>query len=331
MRYVVTGGGGFLGKALSLALRRAGHDVVSISRGRYPELEAEGIRTCRLDLAGGSEQLAQAFNGAEAVFHVAAKVDMWGDYESFFRTNVEGTRAVIRACRDGGVSKLIFTSSPSVVADGSDLCGISESYPYPDSYQAFYPQTKALAEREVLAANDPNGLRTIALRPHLIFGPGDTNLIPTVIERAKAGRLVRVGQGGNLSDFTYIDDCVEAHLLALQALSTNPGAWGKPYFISQGDPVKLWWWVDQILTMHGMAPLSRSIPYRVADTVAMILESISRLRPGNPEPLLTRFLVCEMATTHYFDISAARRDLGYQPNKSVKECLKILADSIPLR
>ena len=321
-RYVITGGSGFVGRSLAKALLDQGHKVVSVSRGSYPELNEIGIETVSLDISTDTELLRKVFSGAEAVFHVASKVDMWGRHEDFHRTNVLGTVNVIEACRAVGVGKLIYTSTPSVVAHDADLNGVDESYPYPEEFEAYYPETKADAEKRVLLANDSK-LFTVSLRPHLIWGPDDTSLIPTVIERAKQGRLVQIGNGENLVDICFIDDCVSAHILAEKALDTNPAARGKAYFISQGQPVKLWTWINEILARSGLDPISRKIPKGLAMFIAHILEMISCIRPGFPEPLFTKFLVSEMATNHYFDISAAKRDLGFEPKHSVEEAMDI--------
>lgn len=320
-RYVVTGGGGFVGRALALALRRAGHSVLVVARGAYPELHEHGIETVRADISAQPNPLREVCQGASAVFHVAAKVEMWGPYREFFNVNVVGTRNVIDACRYAQVHKLIFTSSPSVIADGTDLCGVNEDYPYPKRYHAYYPQTKAQAEREVLAASDSR-LWTVALRPHLIWGPGDTNLIPTVLRKAQAGKLVQIGNGENLVDTTYIDDCVAAHLCAERALEHEPRVRGQPFFISQGEPIPLWWWVNQVLQRNGLPPIHRRVAFRTAYRVAAVCELIARAMPGVREPLLTRFLVSEMATAHFFDISRARELLGYRPSVSVAEGLE---------
>jgi len=338
-RYIVTGGGGFVGKALAKALKAAGHEVLSISRGVYPDLAVLGVSSEQVDLASDSAGWWQLFQGADGVFHTAAKVDMWGRYSDFFRTNVVGTRNVIDACRRAGVPSLVFTSSPSVIHDGKDLRGVNESYPYPQHFDAFYPQTKAQAEQEVLAADTTGGVRTVALRPHLIWGPGDTNLIPTILERARKGRLTRIGNGANKVDLTYIDDCVAAHLRAMETLERDPErAGGQAYFISQGDPVQMWSWIDQILEVHGLAPVARSIPASVAKALALVIEGVSRalLTVGiEKQPLLTRFLVSEMSTDHYFDISRARNDLGFEPSCLVAEALDRIRSSVggldPLR
>lgn len=325
-RYVITGGGGFVGKALAKALVQRGDFVVSLSRGDYPDLRALGVETHAVDISSDPAVWGATLTGADGVFHTAAKVDMWGDYAEFFRTNVIGTRNVIRACRDARVRNLVYTSSPSVIHDGSDLTGVDESYPYPRHFDAYYPQTKAIAEQEVVAANDGILLKTVALRPHLIWGPGDTNLIPTILERARAGRLTRIGDGSNVIDLTYIDDCVSAHIAAMDALtSENTAAFGKVYFISQGDPVPMWGWIDSVLERNGLPVVSRSIPKAIAHGIACVMEGVARtLRCIGIRytPLLTRFLVSEMATDHYFSIDAARRDLGYQPSCSVAQALE---------
>ena len=317
---LVTGGGGFLGKALCERLHAEGCTVRAVQRGRYPELEAAGIECFQENLASPSEKFQTIFNGVSVVFHVAAKVDMWGAFDDFYQVNVIGTRTVLAAAQAAGVRSFVYTSSPSVIASGKNLRGIDESEPYPNKYKANYPKTKAIAEREVLAAHTSE-FRTCALRPHLIWGPGDTNLIPTVLERARAGRLLKVGGGTNLVDVTYIDDCVQAHLCAMSALESNISAGGKAYFISQGDPVPLWDWIDEILLRHDLPRVTRSINPRIAYCLAIVFECFARILPGT-EPLFSRFLVEEMSTDHYFDISQAKKLLLYAPARSVSEALE---------
>jgi nucleoside-diphosphate-sugar epimerase len=321
--YVVTGAGGFVGRALSLALLSAGVKVIGIARGSYPELVAAGVVMHSCDLSTGGSGLAKILQGAEGVFHVAAKVDMWGAYDDFYKTNVLGTEAVILACMEAGVPRLVFTSSPSVVADGKDLVGVDESYPYPSSHMAFYPATKAIAERKVCAANREGVLHTVALRPHLIFGPGDNHFVPTILERARKGRLVQVGAGQNLTDLTFIEDCVRAHLLAMEALDLSPTCRGKAYFISQGEPVSLWGWIAEVLNRSGLPPVKRQVPAGVAMVLAKILEWGARKLPWSPEPLLSTFLVSQMATSHYFNISGAGRDLSFYPRFSMREAMDL--------
>ena len=162
-------------------------------------------------------------------------------------------------------------------------------------------------------------LRTISLRPHLIFGPGDTNLVPTILKRARAGRLTQVGDGTNLVDLTFIDDCVAAHLLAATALDERPTAGGRAYFLSQGTPVPLWEWIGRVLTLHDLPPVRRRISAGTAQRLATVAEWVWKTCGLTSDPPLTRFLAEEMATDHYFDIGAARRELGYRPSCSVWE------------
>lgn len=319
-KYVVTGGGGFVGGALCAELRRRGAEVVSLARGDYPELRAQGVRCERVDLGDSNHDLSSILDGADAIFHTAAKVEMWGPFDQFYRANVLGTRNVLKAARAAGVRKFIFTSSPSVVAGPGDLEGVDESCPYPARHLAHYPSTKAIAEREVLAESDES-LFTISLRPHLIFGPGDHNFIPTILSRARSGRLVRVGDGSNKTDLCFIDDCVSAHLLANDALDRNSAARGRAYFITQGQPVNMWGWIDRVLQRNGIAPVAKSIPASLATGLAYCFELLARVRGSESVPLLTRFLVHEMCSNHYFNIEAAKRDLGFVPRYSIDDAM----------
>lgn len=319
---VVTGGSGFVGKALCHALLERGYKVVSVSRRDVPELRDRGVTIVQQDLLEGLGALKEYLPGTTAIFHTAAKVGMWGGYSEFLAANVGVTEKLLRAARKYKVNRFIYTSSPSVIADGSDLCGVNEEVPYPKHYEAFYPQTKAGAEQLVLNCHDRAALRTIALRPHLIFGPGDTNLIPAILDKARKGRLVRVGDGSNLTDVTFIEDCVQAHLDAFDALLTNPEVGGRAYFISQGEPVKMWEWINQVLACFGEPPVTRSIPVWLARLIGGLCETWASVTGGAREPALTRFLVSEMATSHFFDLTAACRDLGYKPKYTVEEALE---------
>jgi nucleoside-diphosphate-sugar epimerase len=320
MKTLVTGGGGFVGGAICRRLRSLGHDVTALARRPHAALADDGIRSVIHDLAApeAAAGLSGLFAGVDCVFHTAAHVKMWGPREAFVRGNLVATENVIAACRDAGVSKLVFTSSPSVVAADHDLRGIDESQPYPRRYRALYPETKAAAERSVLAAHGDT-LRTLALRPHLIFGPGDTNLVPTILARARAGRLVQVGDGTNLVDLTFIDDCVEAHVLAATALDDRPAAGGRAYFLSQGTPVPLWEWIGRVLALHDAPPVRRRISTTTAHLLATVAETVWKAGGLRSDPPLTRFLAAEMATDHWFNIDASRQQLGYSPSCTVWE------------
>ncbi|WP_319409995.1 NAD-dependent epimerase/dehydratase family protein [uncultured Desulfosarcina sp.] len=317
---LVTGGGGFLGKAIVRKLLAKGHRVASFSRSSYPELDAIGVTQIAGDLANAGA-VKDAVRGRDAVFHVAAKPGVWGTFEDFFQPNVTGTRHVITACRSCRVPTLVFTSSPSVVFDGGDMQGVDESVPYPAHYHAPYPQTKAIAEQAVMAAADEN-LRTIALRPHLIWGPEDNHLVPRIIARAES--LRRVGNGQNRVDTIYVDNAARAHVLAMEALENNPTVSGKVYFISDDDPIGLWEMIDRILEAGGKPPVTRTLSPRTAYWLGALLEWSYRTFGINGEPRMTRFVARELATSHWFDISAAKRDLGYSAGISIDEGMKRL-------
>jgi nucleoside-diphosphate-sugar epimerase len=322
MKALVTGGGGFLGGVIVGQLLKQGYAVRSFSRGSYPSLEALGVEISRGDLAE-AEAVQEACRGCEIVFHVAAKAGIWGNGDDYYRANVTGTKNVITACRTSGISRLVYTSTPSVVFDGENLEGVNESIPYAENYKAAYPATKATAERMILAAND-DGLATVALRPHLIWGPGDTHLVPGILARGRAGRLRRIGKTTHLVDFTYVDNAAQAHLLAAARLSPGSGIAGRAFFISQDEPVPLWDFIDRILEAADLPAVSRIISPRLAYAAGWLCEVFyGRLRLKG-EPPMTRFLAEELATSHWFDISAARQDLGYQPQVSVEEGLQRL-------
>ncbi|MSU66411.1 MAG: NAD-dependent epimerase/dehydratase family protein [Opitutus sp.] len=307
-RALVTGGTGFLGRRLVERLLAAGREVTVLGRTPSPDLEARGVRFVRASI-DQPDLVQAACAGVETVFHVAARVGVWGKYEEFFRTNVLGTRAVLDGCRTHGVKRLIYTSTPSVVYNGQDLAGADESLPLTSDCPSPYPLTKAIAEREVLAANFPD-LRTVTLRPHLIWGVGDPHLVPRVLERARAGRLRIVGHGKNRVDMVHVENAVDAHLLAERAL---PAAAGKAYFITNGEPVVLWDWINDLLTALGEPPVTKRISLRAASLLGAVCEGAWRVLPLRGEPPMTRFVAAELAKEHWFDLTAARRDLGYEP------------------
>jgi len=230
---------------------------------------------------------------------------------------VLGTRAIVAGCRRHAVPRLIYTSTPSVVYNGRDLAGVDESLPLTTNCPSPYPLTKALGEREVLAANSGD-LLTIALRPHLIWGVGDPHLVPRVLARARAGRLRIVGTGKNRVDMVHIENAVDAHLLAESTLDTRNGA-GRPYFITNGEPVILWDWINGLLTALGESPITRRISLGAASAVGAACELVWRSLALRGEPPMTRFIAAELAKDHWFDLAAARRDLGYAPRVTMAE------------
>lgn len=326
MRAFVTGGGGFVGAKLARALRKRGDDVIAFQRGSYPELEQAGVRCVKGDIADENALIALT-REVDVIFHVAAKVGGAGAPKDFERINVQGTENVIAACVKNGVSRLVFCSSPSVVDEDGGFESLDESAPYAEHYLADYPRTKAMAERLVRAANGRETagvpLRTCALRPHLVFGPGDTGSLPRVIERAKKGRLRIVGDGKNRVDMTYVDNVVEAHLLAADALAKRESdAAGKAYFITNGEPVVLWDWVNNLLVDIGLPRVSKRVPQGLARVVGKTLDVTWSSLGLSGEPPVTEWAAKMMATSHTYRIDNAKRDLGYAPLVSMEEGLK---------
>ncbi len=326
---LVTGGGGFLGQAIIKQLLTQGCRIRSLARGNYPGLEKMGVETIRGDLAD-RDTVLKACDGCDEVFHVAAKAGMWGDYKEYYNANVVGTRNIIDGCKHAG-SRLIYTSTPSVVFNGENMAGVDESVEYPDQYTAYYPKTKAMAEKEILSATSSD-LKTVILRPHLIWGPGDNHLVPRLL--ARADRLWQFGKGENKVDAVYIDNAAHAHILAAQKLRTSynislpndssTDISGKVYFITQGEPFKLWPFVNQILVMAGKKQIKRKIPLPVVRTIGSTIESIYKLLSIDKDPPITRYTVDGMGVDHWFDISRAKKDLGYEPIVSVQEGLERL-------
>lgn len=319
---LVTGGGGFLGSAIVRKLVKRGDRVRSLSRKFYPELADIGVEQIQTDI-GDAAAVNQALQNVKTVFHVAAKPGVWGRYQDFFHANVVGTRNVITACKANHIPVLVHTSSPSVVFDGSSMEGVDESAPYPEHYHAHYPKTKAMAEQEVVRAAE-EGLSAVILRPHLIWGPGDPHMAPRIIERAK--RLRRVGRGDNRVDTIYVDNAADAHILAADKLRKRPELSGRIYFISQDEPIPLWDMVNAILAAGGLGPVRGSVPRWAARWVGSLLEFVYRTLRLKGEPQMTRFVADELATAHWFDISAAKKDLEYRPVISTEEGLRRLEE-----
>ncbi len=329
MKALVTGGGGFLGGVIVRMLRERGDQVLSISRSGYPALTSLGAKQIQADLTDKAA-LIKAAAGCDIIFHVAAKAGIWGSYDAFYQANVIGTENVLEACRANGISKLVYTSSPSVVFDGKDVEGGNESLPYPQHYEAHYPQTKALAEQMVLAANGSQ-LATVSLRPHLIWGPGDNHLVPRIIAKGKSGRLRRIGNLPCLVDTVYVDNAARAHLQAADRLAPGSPVAGKAYFISNGEPIPLWEMVNRILAAGGIAPVTKSIPPKAAYAIGTACEKIWGWFRLSGEPPMTRFVANELSTAHWFDISAARLELGYHPEVTIDEGLQRLREWLNIR
>jgi nucleoside-diphosphate-sugar epimerase len=323
---LVTGGSGFLGGAIVRQLVALGDAVRSLQRHDSPALRELGVDVVCADLAD-REAVVQAAAGCDAIFHVAAKTGIWGRYEEFHKPNVIGTRNVLEAAAVNRIPRLVYTSTPSVIHAGGDVEGADESVPLATRFETAYPATKAEAERLVLAANGAQ-LATVALRPHLIWGPDDPQLTARVLARGRTGRLRLVGQGLKRIDSVYIDNAVHAHLLALDRLAPGAACAGKAYFITQGEPMPQRDLINGILQAGHLPPCTRSISPRAAYFVGWLLELAWRALGRQDEPMMTRFLAKQLATAHWYDISAARRDLGYEPLVSVAQGLQRLEQSL---
>jgi nucleoside-diphosphate-sugar epimerase len=311
MKALVTGGGGFLGRALVEALLADGHEVISIARSPHPEIEALGARSLCIDL-GQRDELRDSLKGVDTVFHAAAKVGAWGSRADYERVNVVGTRNLLAACERQQVQRLVFTSSPSVVFDGTDQKRASNDLPYAERFLAHYPRTKAIAERDVLGAHGRWGLATCALRPHLIIGPRDPHLLPRLIERARAGRLAIVGDGRNEVTLCAVENAAHAHVLAAKSLAMHSPHAGKAYFIGQAEPVLLWEWINALLSKLSIPPITRHVPRALAYAAGAACEAAWMLFRRAGEPPMTRFVAAQLGGSHSFDMGPAERDFGYR-------------------
>lgn len=326
MKALVTGGGGFIGRRIVELLVQEGHEVKFVARGRYPEVEALGAVAVQADVTDAAAMVA-AVAGSDVVFHVAAKFGFGSDRAAFEAINVTGTDHLIAACVANGVPRLVYTSTPSVVGFETDHAGIAHA-PYPARHEGLYGETKARAEQNVLRANGRElvgggRLATVSLRPHLVFGPGDPKLIPTAVERARSGGLPVVGDGHNKVDLTYIDNAAWAHLDAALAL-TGPDARcaGKAYFISNGEPVELWAWFNELLPQVGAPPIRRRVSLATARRIGAVLEFLWRWLPLPGEPRMTRYLASALAMTHWYDMTPARDDFGYRVRVPMAEATR---------
>jgi len=327
LKALVTGAGGFLGRYIVEHLVARGDTVRGFSRKWYPELDQLGVESIQGDIRN-AQQVASACEGCEVIFHTAAVAGIWGPWEHFYGINTLGTKHVVAGCLQHGARKLIYTSSPSVTFDGSEQESVDETAPYPKTWLCHYPHTKALAEQLVLEANGTNGLRTCSLRPHLIWGPRDQHLIPRLLDRARRGRLRRVGDGSNLVDMIYVENAAEAHLQAAEHLVRDSAVCGRAYFISQDEPVNCWEWIDDILTLAGLPKVPKAISFKSAWRIGAMMEAAYQMLRIKNEPVMTRFLAAQLAKSHYFDISRAKNDFGYSPSISTVEGMRRLGEEL---
>lgn len=327
MKALVTGANGFLGSHIVKQLVELGHEVTAMTRRRDEMLSTLNVTTVHGDIRS-YDNVELACRNQDVVFHTAAVSGIWGPWKLFHGTNTIGTRNVVESCLKNNVQKLVYTSSPSVTFDGEHQTNVNESAPYPKKWLCHYPHSKALAEQCVLEADDDKELMTCALRPHLIWGPGDRHLIPRLIKRAKAKQLRRVGDGTNQVDTIYVDNAAAAHIQAAEAMKPGSPVCGSAYFLSQDDPVNCWGWINEILGLAGIPRIRQSISYYWAYRLGYALETVYELGNFESEPRMTRFLAAQLAKSHYFDITRAKQDFGYYPRVSNAEGMKRLAKSL---
>ena len=326
MKVLVTGGGGFLGSHIVSALLARGHEPIAFGRREYPALAARGVRCVRGDLAD-AEAVKAAVRGCDAVVHSAAIPGIWGKYDTYYRANVLGTQNVVDAVRAHGVGRLLYTSTPSVVHGGDGIDGGDESLPYPDHYLTPYAETKARAEKLVLAAHSPE-LAVAAIRPHLIFGPGDTQLIPKLLARARTGKLKRIGDGTNRISVSYVENVADAHVLALEHLRRGGSAAGQVYFVNEPEPVNCWDFINSLIRGAGVPEVTKSIPFSLAYKAGWVCEKLYALFGRQEDPPVTRFLATQLATSHWFRTEKAQRDLGWRPRVSLEEGIRRMLESM---
>ena len=323
---LVTGGGGFLGSRIVHMLLDKGIAVRTLRRSEHHDLQQARIETICGDVSDRTTVI-KAAEGCDVIFHVAAKAGVWGDYDDYYQCNVAGTKNIIDACQVHNIQKLIYTSSPSVVFSGDDEENINESTPYPDHFLTAYQKTKALAEQMVLEANNES-LATVALRPHLIWGPGDPHLVPRIIERARAGRLRLVGKKRNLVDSTYIDNAALAHILAAEALAPSTACAGKAYFISNDEPLPMAELINKILAAANLPSVTKTISTQLAYTLGTIMEFIYMIFKLKGEPMMTRFVAKQLSCAHWYDLTAAKNDFSYQAKVTIDEGMERLKTSL---
>lgn len=323
-KVLVTGGGGFIGQALVRELVRRKVAVAVAGRHRYPHLAALGVECHQGDIRD-LDFLERVLAGRDTVFHVAAKAGIWGPREDYYSINVIGTTNVIAACRTQGVRNLIYTSTPSVVFDQVSLEGVDETTPYATRPLCHYAASKIQAEKEVLRAQS-NILNTIALRPHLVWGPGDHHLVPRLLKRGQNNALKIVGSGANRVDIAYIDNVVHAHVLAAENLHTSGSGAGQPFFIGQDEPVNLWQWINALFARMKIPPVSRRVPFIVAYGAGLGLEVLYTLLQSQNEPKMTRFVANQLAKSHWFCHEKAKNILGYRQLVSTERGMDMLID-----
>jgi nucleoside-diphosphate-sugar epimerase len=316
MRILVTGSTSLLGRTIVDQLIHRG-DEVSVFQRRPSGLE---VMEHLGDIAD-AEAVSNAVSDVDAVVHVAGLASALGSWERFEATNVVGTRNVINAARGESVSRFVHISSPSVAYSGESLIGAAAGSADPENAKGHYATSKAIAERAALAADSPD-MGVVAVRPHLIWGPGDTQLVGRIVDRARSGRLAIVGTGAALVDTTYIDNAAAA---VLAALDRAPQLGGRVFVVTNGQPRPVGELINRIVMAAGLEPPRIKVPYRVAKAGGSVAERIWERRSMDGEPPITSLLAEGLGTAHWFDQGETRRALEWEPRVSLAEGLTRLS------
>lgn len=322
MKILITGGTGFLGKATALRLKSLGHEVAVIGRNQKAgsEVAAHGIEFIKADLSERDNIIA-ACKGCEIVIHCAALASPWGEYDVFYQANVIGTRNVLAGCKAHRIRRLVNISTPSIYFDYKHRTNIKETDPLPTP-ATHYAATKLEADREVEAAR-AWGLETISIRPRAIFGPGDRTVLGRLLRMAEKGKVPLINSGVSLVDMTYIDNCVDAILLCINAPAH---ALGKTYNITNGEPITTRQMLESVCKELNLTVQYQNMPFPVAYVYAAVTEMMHKLRGKPGEPEVTKYAVGLMSKSQTLDITAARQDLGYAPKVTLREGFRRLAD-----
>jgi len=320
---LVTGGCGFVGAAIAAALKARGDEVIVLDL--VPECPIEGVDYRRVDITDKAAVI-EACHGVDTVIHSASIVHTkQNKHDLIWAVNLGGTENLLEAARGNGVPRFVYISSGSVVYEGKDIENGDETLPYSSVSQAPYADSKIAAEKLVLAENGKGGVATCALRPHVVFGPGDNRFMPALLDKGRKGQLrFQVGRGVWFSDYTYVSNLTDAVLLADEALAEdglNSVAAGQAYFITNGEPMPFWDFIRKVAARLGFPPIKYRVPKSLVYAFAAVKEGIDTLKGGtlNAEDGFTRFAIRYMCTNRYFGVEKGRRELGYNPAVTVGE------------